>query len=119
MNLKNILDKNRINYKVLDEDDNFNLFKIDDKLLLLYLNNNTSDFVLDRDIFDYIDGNKLVYSILLENRTNSKLFYLQFPNKNNWIKGSFQSCDKQEIHLGKIVLNSQITITEFVTSLKK
>lgn len=119
MQIKNELNKNNIDFKVLDEDKDFVLYKIQDRLVLLHMLCKSSDFIMERDIFEYIDSNKLEYRIICENTSSGKMFYLKFPNKNNWIKGAFESCSKQKLHLGKQVLNNQMKLIDIASNLKR
>ena len=108
-----------INYKIIDEDDDFTILKIADKRHILYLERKNNIFCLDRDLFEYLDNNKLPYSLLLYDKSNDKYYYLELDKKVNWIKSCFNTCTKDQIHLGKQVLNYQIQVTSLVQKLQK
>ena len=59
------------------------------------------------------------YILCLYDRKNNKYYYIKFPNKSNWLSGSFNSCGKEELFLGKQVLNNQSTIGNILVDLKK
>lgn len=119
MKIETILEKAGINWKEIDADDNYQIFKISDRLNLLYLHCKNDQFQLSRDLFDYLDGNKLPYSILLSNTVKRKLYYLQLPKDYNWVKSCFMTCDKEKIFLGKQVMNAPITEAELCKRLLK
>ena len=118
MNFETCLKENGIIYKKLDEDEWFSLFKVREKVIILYQSQVGSDFIMERDIFEYIDGNRLPYLILLEDLSKNNLFLLSFNSKNNWVKSSFDSCDKIRLHLGKRVLNSTVDLNQIIKKLK-
>ncbi len=117
--IEKILKSEKIPYKLIDEDDNFKLVKINSKLHLFYLHNKGNQFLMERDFFDYLDSNTIPYSILCQDDNNGKYYYLKLNKKVNWIKSCFETCDKDEIYLGKQVLNAQITESTLRTELKK
>ena len=49
-----------IDYKVIDEDDDFKIFKIAAKRHMLYLERKDNVFSLERDLFDYLDNKKII-----------------------------------------------------------
>lgn len=108
-----------ISYKLIDEDTDFKLIKINSKMHLFYLHDKGNKFLMARDFFDYLDGNSLPYSILCRDDSSGKLFYLKLNKNINWIKSCFESCDKDAIFLGKQVLNAQITESDLCCELKK
>ena len=58
---------------------------------MLYIHNKGNQFQVERDFFEYIDGNSIPYVILC----------------------------KDVIYLGKQVLNSKVTETDLIKELKK
>lgn len=44
---------------------------------------------------------------------------LIYSKKVNWVKSCFATCDKDELFLGKNVLNARITQEQFVEEMKK
>lgn len=111
MDIKYVLKRNNVKYRIIEEED-YMLIKVNNSMHLVYITNKESSFKLTRDLFDYIDMNSIPYCLILHNTTLEKIFYLTFPSKNNWIKGSFNGCEKQWIHLGKQILNNEILLTE-------
>ncbi|MCH1950936.1 hypothetical protein MCJ35_17160 [Enterocloster sp. OA13] len=108
-----------IDCKIIDEDDGFRIYKVGGRKHLLYLECKDGSFIMERDIFEYLDGNKLPYSVLLYNISKEQLYYIDLPKENNWVKSCFMTCDKEKIFLGKQVLNSRIDIKELVAKIKK
>ena len=47
------------------------------------------------------------------------IHYLKLNKKVNWVKSCFATCDKDELFLGKNVLNARITQEQFVEEMKK
>ena len=46
------------------------------------------------------------------------IHYLKLNKKVNWVKSCFATCDKDELFLGKNVLNARITQEQFVEEMK-
>ena len=57
------------------------------------------------------------YSVYADNRKLDIKFKLN--KKVNWVKSCFATCDKDELFLGKNVLNARITQEQFVEEMKK
>ena len=117
--IEKILDKNNIAYKVIDGEGNTTIIKINGKLHMLYIHNKGNQFQVERDFFEYIDGNSIPYVILCEDDNTHVLYYLKLNKKANWVKSCFDTCDKDVIYLGKQVLNSKVTETDLIKGLKK
>ena len=47
------------------------------------------------------------------------IHYLKLNKKVNWVKSCFATCDKDELFLGKQVLNYTSSIGKFITEMKK
>ena len=107
--IEKILNNSKVPYKLIDEDDGFKLVKVNAKHHVLYLYTKGNRFLMDRDLFDYIDGNAIPYSVLCHDTTCNKLYYIKLNKNANWIKSCFKTCDKQEIFLGKDVMNQLIS----------
>ena len=75
--IKNILDKNNIAYKIIDEEGNTELLKINNKLHMLYIHNRGNRFQMERDFFEYLDGNSIPYVIVCCDDLNNTLYYLK------------------------------------------
>ena len=108
-----------IDYKVIDEDDDFKIFKIAAKRHMLYLERKDNVFSLERDLFDYLDNNNLPYSLLLHDKSKNKYYYLDLSKGINWIRSCFNTCTKDQIYLGKQVLNNLIDEKALIEKLKK
>lgn len=119
MKIEQMLTKSNIDFKLLDAEDNYKLLKVGNKINLLQLTSKDDTFLLSRDLFDYLDGNKLSYAILLLNKSKEKWYYLKLRKENNWIKSSFATCDKEDIYLGKQVLNSVVAEAEICKKIEK
>lgn len=117
MKIEDIMKK--IDYKVIDEDENFKIFKIAAKRHILFLERKDNVFCLERDLFEYLDSNKLPYSLLLHDKSNDKYYYIELAKEVNWIKSCFNTCTKDKIYLGKQVLNAQIQVPQLIQKLSK
>ena len=117
--IKNILDKNNIAYKIIDEEGNTELLKINNKLNMLYIHNRGNRFQMERDFFEYLDGNSIPYVIVCCDDLNNTLYYLKLNKEVNWVKSCFATCDKDAIYLGKQVLNCKIETMDLIRELKK
>lgn len=117
--IESVLKKNNITYKVIDEDRNIAIIKMNGKFHMLYIHNKGNKFLLERDYFEYIDGNSIPYVILCENESTHEFFYLKLNKNVNWVKSCFATCDKESIYLGKQVLNAKINVDDLVKELKR
>lgn len=100
-------------------DNDRTIIKINGKLHMLYIHNKGNQFQVERDFFEYIDGNSIPYVILCEDDNTHVLYYLKLNKKANWVKSCFDTCDKDVIYLGKQVLNSKVTEIDLIKELKK
>jgi hypothetical protein len=57
MNLQRILKDNNIPFKQLDKDEEYTVLKINNKIMLLCVEEKGNIFKLHRDYYDYIEGN--------------------------------------------------------------
>ena len=64
---------------------------------------------MERDFFDYLDGNTIPYSVLCHDTASGKMYYIKLNKNVNWIKSCFETCDKDAIYLGKQVLNAEVS----------
>ncbi len=109
----------KFDIKVIDEEEDWSIFKVGTKMHILWLQSNSNRFMMERDIFEYLDSNKLPYSILLFNKKEKKYFYIDLKKGYNWVKACFDSCDKDTLFLGKQIMNYPVTEKEIVSILKK
>ncbi len=113
MVLESVLKKKNIKYKKVDYENNITIYRyIDKQKTLVNIVQGFGDFIIDRDLFFYLDNNKEQYSFVLENRAKNKIYYLEFMSKANWLKSSFERTDKEKLYFGKIVLNNEVSKTE-------
>ncbi|MDF2892079.1 MAG: hypothetical protein K0R80_2446 [Clostridia bacterium] len=115
-NLQNLMREKGIEYKFQEYDSNVYLFKVgnEKKINIITMEENSSTFKIDRDLFFYIDNQKEMYAFLLINTAEDKTYYLEFLDKNNWLKTSFDRSDKESIFFGKIVLQHRVNIEEIL-----
>lgn len=116
--LQKLFHDEKIEYKLLDSDSNIKLYKVSSKCLILYIKNYGNQFTLNRDFFEYLDGNSLPYKLLLHDAKAKKIYFLELKKENNWVKSCFATCDKDEIFLGKQVLNYSISKEMLAKKLK-
>lgn len=109
MTIEKLIEKAKMEYKEIDAENNYKIIKIADKMNLLYLYCESDQFILNRDLFEYLDKNKLSYVIVLQNIIKKRWYYLQLRKENNWLKSCFETCDKEDLYLGKQVMNATIS----------
>lgn len=117
--IENILNTEKIPYRLIDNNEGFKLIKINSKHHLFYMNSRNTQFLMERDFFEYLDENSIPYSVLCHDISKNNYYYLKFKKKANWIKSYFGTCDKDSIYLGKQVLNSRVSEKELCDVLKK
>ena len=76
--IEQLLQSVKIPFKLIDEDKGFKLVKVNSKLHILYLYGKGNRFLMERDFFEYIDGNSIPYSILLLS-INVNISLITFP----------------------------------------
>lgn len=117
--IEKILKSENISYKLIDEDKGFKIVKVNGKLHILYLYCKGSKFLMERDFFDYLDGNTIPYSVLCHDTVGDKMYYIKLNKNVNWIKSCFETCDKDIIYLGKQVLKEEISEEALRKQLKR
>lgn len=117
MNIKDIM--NKLNIKTIDEDYNWAIFKVGSQMHIFYLESNSNQFIMERDLYEYLDSNSLPYSLLLFNKKSKQYFYIDLKKGHNWIKACFDNCAKESIFLGKQIMNYPIREDEIVDLFKK
>lgn len=115
---KILMDVN-VPYKVIDEDTGIKLLKVNTKIHILYMYGKGNVFLLERDFFEYMDGNSIPYSILCYDESAKKMYYLKLNKNANWVKSCFNTCDKDAIYLGKELLKAQISEISLINELVK
>lgn len=75
--IEKILIEERIPYKVIDEDKGCKLIKINSKMHLFYIKSEGNQFIMERDYFDYLDGNAIPYAILCHDMSKKFFYYLK------------------------------------------
>lgn len=121
MNLAKLMEMNNVVYKEKEYEPDIRLFKVgsNEPTNVVEMHSPNSTFKIDRDLFYYLSHQKEDYSFCLVNEKEGKIFYVEFKNKNNWLKSSFERCDKEELFFGKIVLNNKVDCTELLERLKR
>lgn len=120
MQIKSTLEAASIQFKESEYNDNCIIFKLlgVNPINLVYMESRSSIFSIDRDLFYYIDQQKLNYSFLLRNKEKEEFYFLEYKDKKNWLSSSFERTDKDEIFFGKIVLQKKIKLSEISKKLK-
>ncbi len=119
MNLKKELTRNDIDYRFEEYDYDVYLYKIAGKINLVHMIGKTNIFSLDRDLFYYLDNQKLPYYFLLEETEDANYYFLEFVKKINWLSSCFNSCDKESLFFGKQVLNNRINKLDIIKRIKR
>lgn len=117
--IENLLKNVGIEFKLIDELKNIKIIKVPGKLNICFINQKGNQFVIDRDTFDYLDANSLPYCLLLYDITQDKYFYIPLKKEVNWVKSCFSGCSKEEIYLGKQVLNAEIKVEKLKNELSR
>lgn len=117
MTIQELLKSNDIFFTVKYKEKNTLLLDISNYSVLVLLNNSSS-FKMKRSLFEEMIkiSEKQIY-ILIDN-TSKKYYFMKFPKANNWLSSGFYNCDKQELFLGKQVLNYQKSLSNIMSELK-
>lgn len=118
MTIYELLDKYEIKYKNLSSEKSINIFSVGNLNVLFWINDGNV-FKMKRKWMEQLSDNCVEYALFLLDKKTKKYYYVKFENKNNWLSGSFINCDKEELFLGKQILNYPSTITKFVSDMKK
>lgn len=119
MLLNKELNRNKIQYKMQEYNPNIYIYKIPNKANIVTIIAKTNVFLLDRDLFYYLSNQKEMYSFVLKSIDDNQLYYLEFKNKTNWLNSSFETCDKEELYFGKIILNNKSNIKTIIDKIKR
>lgn len=119
MKIEDLLKNIGVEFKVIDEIGSKKIIKIPTKLHICFISQKGNQFRIDRDTFDYLDVNSLPYCFILEDTVQNKYFYLSLEKEHNWVKSCFLGCQKEDIYLGKQVLNAQIGFEDLKQKLSK
>lgn len=117
MKFLDLLNKENINHKEIKYSSEVNIFNINNKLNLIVIYGNNNNFMMERELFYYLNTHTLNYSICLVNKIENRMFLLKFKTKHNWLLSSFSGTKKEKLHLGKIVLNNPINERELINFL--
>ena len=121
MDFAKFLKENKIAYKEKGYKPNIKLYKIGEKkpinVAAIYNSNNI--FMVDRDLFFYLNNQKENYSFLLFDTSEKKTYYLEFKNKTNWLASAFERTNKEKLYFGKVVLNYKTNEVELMKKLKQ
>ena len=119
MLLNKELDQNKIQYKIQKYDSNIYIYKIPNKANIVTITAKTNIFLLDRDLFYYLSNQNEMYSFVLKSKDDNQIYYLEFKNKISWLNSSFETCNKEELYFGKIILNNKSNIRTIIDKIKK
>lgn len=108
-----------ITYKEIEYSDDITIYKLNNSHNLVVCLSKDSTFKIERDLFFYLDNQSIGYSFLLINISDEKYFFLEYNKISRWIKSSFESCEKDVIYFGKIVLQNRISINELTNKIGK
>ena len=117
MTLYEVLDKYQINYKRIAVGKNINLFNVG-KTNVAFMINNGNVFKMTRKTYEILTSNCEDLFIVLLDSKNKKYYAIKLK-LNNWLTSGFKNCDKNELFLGKQVLNYPTTLNRVITELKK
>lgn len=118
MTINELLDKHNIKYEKIKAEKGISLFSVGKTNVLFWINEGNA-FKMKRSWFELLEENCERYALFLYDKKAKQYYYIKFLNKNNWLSGSFNNCDKLELFLGKQVLNSPSTIGNILADLKK
>lgn len=118
MTIYELLDKYEIKSNKIKNDKNANIFSVGE-INVLFLINNSNAFKIKREWFNALSDKCNKYALFLFDKKDKKYYFIKFMKKNNWLSGSFIDCDKDELFLGKQVLNYTSSIGKFITEMKK
>ncbi len=119
MNIEKILNEESIDYLNQEYDEKIKIYKLNNKANLVQITGDYSTFAIDRDLNYYLNSQNMVYAFILVNKNDSKLFYLEFRDKNNWLNASFERSNKDRLYFGKVVLNNQVNLFKLRERIKK
>lgn len=118
MTIQELLKTKEIEFVPKYKEKNILVVNISDYSVLIWINNNNT-FKMKRSILEEMNNvsEKQVY-FLIDN-TAKKYYFMKFPKSNNWLTSGFYNCDKDELFLGKQVLNNQKPLSNIISELKE
>ena len=118
MTIEELLKKNEIDFSVIEKSKSIQQIRIADTNVMIWINEGNV-FKFKRCLFEKLENNCSQYALMLFDKNNKKYYFIKFVEKNNWLSSGFYSCDKNEIFLGKQVLNYETTLPKILAELKK
>ena len=118
MTIKDILDQNKIVFSIIYKDKKAEIIQIKDCKIIIW-ENKGNVFKMRREWFDKLSDNCNKYYILLVDSVNNQTFFIKFIEKNNWLSSSFLCCEKEEIYLGKQVLQYKSDTNKIISEIIK
>lgn len=117
MTIEELFDKYNIEYTVIKKEQKIQLLKVNDYNLLIWINDNNL-FKMHRKWFEQLENNCEKYALLLVDKSVKKNYYIKCKNKNNWVSQGFYNCNKNEIYLGKQVMNYEKSLAYIISDIK-
>lgn len=118
MTVKNILEQNKILFSIIYKDKKVEIIQIKDCKIIIWVNKGNI-FKMDRKWFEKLSNNCSKYYTVLVDSINNQMFFIKFIEKNNWLSNSFSCCEKEEIFLGKQVLQYKSDMNKIISEIKK
>lgn len=118
MTIYDLLEKHEIKCKRISGEKNINIFSVG-KLNVIFWINDGNVFKMRRKWMEQLSNKCDEYALFLFDKKAKKYYYVKFRNKNNWLNVSYINCDKEELFLGKQILNYPSTIAKFIADVKK
>ncbi len=118
MTITDVLKKYDIEHTVIAKTNQTIFLRLKSKTVLFWINEGNA-FKMKRKWFELLQKEEKKYALVLCDKVNKKYYYLKFNEENNWLQNSFDNCDKDELFLGKQVLNELTTLNRIMMDIKK
>lgn len=117
MDIKEIINKNHINFKE-KKLQNLTYLIFGNETILVLIKNNKNIFKILREDFDKIEQELLDYDLCLIDSVKNKLYYMKVKEPNNFIRKAFDYTKKNEIYFGKEILQNNISEGELLKKIE-
>lgn len=117
MTVEEIFKQKDIVYEMIYMEKKVKIFSLKTKNIMFWLND-SNIYEMKRVWFDLL-SQKDKYALVLWDACKKSYYYIKFDGKNNWLSNSFSCCDKQELFLGKQILNYKAGLSQIIIDTKK
>lgn len=117
MTVEEMFKQKDINFEMLYKGKKVKIYSLKTENVMFWFNDNNI-YKMKKGWFEVL-SRKDKYTLVLWDAEKKNYYYIKFDVKNNWLSNSFLCSDKQELFLGKQVLNYKRSLSQILSDIKK